>query len=325
MNRLNALTLLLCVCCITDGLFSRQADALRFHPACALGEADIATVQAVVRTRVLRWFARHRLLTAESAADMQRWAHGGGFSLHAGVLIDAPDRRGLERLLRYCARPALASERLRWDQEDERIRYTLPRPQPDGHGVLTLTPLQFLDRLAALIPPPRRHRHRYHGAFAPNAALRPLVTAQAGQPIPSHTEWPQHLDPPATAAPRRGTGPEPPRRRASYLWAALLARIYECLPLSCPHCAAPMRLIALITEPATIAPILSHLELPATPPPLAPARGPPLWETELDQTPAWDPAGHDQSLTSRVALGPVSYPDLDGELSEANDWQSDSA
>ncbi len=111
---------------------------------------------------------------------MQCWAHGGGFSLHAAILIGALDRRGLERLLRYCARPVLASERPVWDQEDERIRYTLPRPQPDGQTVLTLTPLELLDRLAALIPPPRRHRHRYHDAFAPNAALRPLLTAQAG-------------------------------------------------------------------------------------------------------------------------------------------------
>ena len=61
-------------------------------------------------------------------------------------------------------------------------------------------------------------RHRYHGAFAPNAALRPLVTAHAGQPIPPHPEWPLRLDPPATAGAH-------PRRRASYLWAALLARI----------------------------------------------------------------------------------------------------
>jgi hypothetical protein len=36
-----------------------------------------------------------------------------------------------------------------------------------------------LDRLAKILPPPRIHRHRYHGAFAPNAPLRPLVTAQA--------------------------------------------------------------------------------------------------------------------------------------------------
>jgi hypothetical protein len=66
-----------------------------------------------------------------------------------------------------------------------------------------------------------------------------------------------------------------------------------------------MRLIAFITEPATIRPILSHLDLPPTPPPLAPARGPPLYEAELDQTPAWVPAGpqpqpefeFDQTLT----------------------------
>lgn len=80
------------------------------------GQADIAAVQAVVRTRVLRWFARHQLLTVESAADMQRWAHGGGFSLHAGVAIDAPDRRGLERPLRYCARPPEASELRDYDR-----------------------------------------------------------------------------------------------------------------------------------------------------------------------------------------------------------------
>ena len=44
-------------------------------------------------------------------------------------------------------------------------------------GVIELTPLEFLDRLAALIPPPRRHRHRYHGVFAPNHPLRQAVTA----------------------------------------------------------------------------------------------------------------------------------------------------
>jgi len=40
-------------------------------------------------------------------------------------------------------------------------------------------PFEFLDRLADLIPPPRKHRHRYHGVFAPNHKLRPAVTALA--------------------------------------------------------------------------------------------------------------------------------------------------
>ncbi len=39
---------------------------------------------------------------------------------------------------------------------------------PGPSGVSELTPFEFLDRLAALIPPTRRHRHRYHGVFTPN-------------------------------------------------------------------------------------------------------------------------------------------------------------
>jgi len=38
------------------------------------------------------------------------------------------------------------------------------------------TPIQWLDRLAALIPPPRKHRHRTCGALAPNSPLRVAVT-----------------------------------------------------------------------------------------------------------------------------------------------------
>ena len=36
-----------------------------------------------------------------------------------------------------------------------------------------------LDRLADLVPPPRKHRHRYHGVFAPNHKLRRAVTSLA--------------------------------------------------------------------------------------------------------------------------------------------------
>jgi hypothetical protein len=43
-----------------------------------------------------------------------------------------------------------------------------------------LTPLELIERLAVLIPPPRRHRHRDYGVLAPNAPLRSAVTALAG-------------------------------------------------------------------------------------------------------------------------------------------------
>jgi len=51
--------------------------------------------------------------------------------------------------------------------------------RPGASGVVELTPVEFLDRLAALAPPPRKHRHRYHGVFAPNHRLRRAVTALA--------------------------------------------------------------------------------------------------------------------------------------------------
>ena len=146
------------------------AGTLRCHPATDLAEAATGTVQRRIRSRVLRIAVRHGALTPEVAADLARWGHGGGFSLHAAVRIEAEDRAGRERLLRDCARPAFASERLTWDGPDQPVRYTLPKPLPSGQTELALAPLELLDRLAALIPPPRRHRHHYAGVFAPHAS-----------------------------------------------------------------------------------------------------------------------------------------------------------
>jgi len=79
--------------------------------------------------------------------------------------------------------------------EDGRIacvRYMLPRhkaanwvgpgrgrtsTRPGANGVVDLSPFEFLDRLTDLVPPPRKHRHSYHGVFAPNHKLRSAVTA----------------------------------------------------------------------------------------------------------------------------------------------------
>jgi hypothetical protein len=291
-------------CCIPDGVFSHVDGVLRFHPA-ALREADFQAVQGRIRTRVLRAAVRHGALTEEAAEDLRHWAHGGGFSLHAGVLIEANDRAALERLLRYCARPAFASERLEvltgqgddTEQHDERIRYTFPKPMPDGQTCLTLTPLELLDRLAALIPPPRRHRHHYHGAFAPHSPLRKAVTACAGQAITREIDAADAVavaTDTARAEPTNAPLSTPARRQAAFLWVRLLARIYEVLSLVCPRCGGAMRLIAFITQPAAVGSILTHMGEPITPPPLAPrARAPPEFEdTELaltlDQSPVWD-------------------------------------
>ena len=71
------------------------------------------------------------------------------------------------------------------------------------------------------------------------------------------------------------------RSPARYLWAMLLARIYESAPLACPQCGADMRIIAFMTDDVSVRRILTHIGEPADPPRIAPARGPPTWEAEV--------------------------------------------
>ena len=254
-----------------------------FHAACGLDVQALAAVHERVRRRILRAVVRRGFIEHGDADQMGAWEHGGGFSIDAAVRIEGPDRPGLERLLRYCARPPFALEHLQQLDADHLV-YHSPKPRPEAPGTLVLTPLEFIDRIAALVPPPRAHRHRYYGVLAPNASLRVAVTALAPVPIAPST-------PPADAA---QTQEEPPHRAAArYLWAMLLARIYEAFPLACPFCHSQMRIIAFINEPSTVRKILDHIGEATQPPPITPARGPPLWEAaaaseQAGDDPQWD-------------------------------------
>jgi hypothetical protein len=66
-------------------------------------------------------------------------------------------------------RPPFALDRLR-ELDPEHLPYERTKPGPGGTGPVRLTPLELLDRLAALVPPPRLHRHRYFGVLVRMAA-----------------------------------------------------------------------------------------------------------------------------------------------------------
>ncbi len=119
--------------------------------------------------------------------------------------------------------------------------YQLLKPRHDGQTLLRLTPAEFLDRIATLIPPPRKHRHRYHGVLAPNAPLRKLVTERAGLPVIGEAVVSKEM-PKATA---KEGGEEVTGNLFASVWAMLLARIYEINPLVCLRCGGEMRIIAL--------------------------------------------------------------------------------
>jgi len=100
-----------------------------FHPAIAIDRHAIATVQANVRRRLLQSFVRRGRLAQDDAQAMAQWAHSGGFSVDGSVRIEAADRAGRERLLRYGARPPFALDRLR-ELNPERLRYEGTEPGP---------------------------------------------------------------------------------------------------------------------------------------------------------------------------------------------------
>ena len=290
---------------VLDGVFAPAQDREAFfHAASQLTPAHWLELQHVIQHRVLRYFRSQGLLDEADANGMLTWQGSGGFSVDASVRIEGDDRAGVERLIRYCARPPFALERLHAPSgirslasNDSRLVYRLPRPTPDGRTMLRLSPLELLERLAPLIPPPRVHRHRYHGVLAPNASLRAAVVA-IGRPVVPEVEigeaeptGPDPVDPVhPVGGGAGGDGPARPANPARIRWAVLLARIYGVLPLLCLGCGGQMKILAFLTNPPIVSAILLHLDLPHLPPPLSPARGPPQGDFLLDQTSGFDPA-----------------------------------
>jgi hypothetical protein len=159
--------------------------------------------------------------------------------------------------------------------------------------------------------------------LAPNSPIRAAVTALA-RPAQPAKEFVVQIEPAATGEGAPGVAPlghaisstpepaTPKRAPAHYLWAVLIARIYEVFPLLCPMCGGQMRLIAFITEGMQIRKILDHIGVDSEPPYIAPARGPPLWDDCDAQTddgvhmePDWD-------------LAPQAAPDL--EVDQRISW-----
>lgn len=302
--------------CVVDGMFEAVAGeaseqgtrttaiSVMFHPAIGIDPEAVTQAQASLRRRILRAFVGRGLLEGFEAQEMLGYKHSG-FSVDTSVCIAAQDRAGLERLLRYCARPPFALDRLRKAGSELIYRCAKQHSEPGSdrrdqrkakRGVradeLHLTPLELIDRLAALVPPPRAHRHRYYGVLAPNSPLRAAAVALgAGQTAGAGTGTAQPepggvtaaVDAMGVATVGGPSQPEPtqpalPKRSAHILWAVLIARIYEVLPLLCPLCGGQMRIIAFITYSADLRHILEHIGVETEPPRIAPARGPPLWD-----------------------------------------------
>jgi len=118
--------------------------------------------------------------------------------------------------------------------------------------------MEFVARVLAQIPDPRRHLVRYYGAYS-NATRGKREKAASANPSSPHQ------------APEDTAIPDGPYRAAlRRRWAELIRRVYEVDPLICPRCGSEMRVIGFITQPALIDRILDHLrrrdKVPRPPP-----------------------------------------------------------
>jgi Putative transposase len=114
-------------------------------------------------------------------------------------------------------------------------------PWRDGTTHLVMSPLEFMQRLAALVPRPRLHLVRFHGVLAPNAKLRAKVVPKV---MPEQEEAATEV----TAAGECGTETVQGRSRPHRIsWARLRKRAVDIDMQHGPNCGAgEPRIIAAI-------------------------------------------------------------------------------
>jgi hypothetical protein len=126
------------------------------------------------------------------------------------------ERDKLERLCRYISRPAVSEKRLSLTSAGN-IRYLLKTPYRDGTTHVIFEPLDFISKLASLVPKPKVNLTRFHSVFVgmphhPNSQYRLTVT-------PAKREKGKH----------RGDLKEdkaPDERRTAMTWAQRLKRVF---------------------------------------------------------------------------------------------------
>ncbi|NBX04415.1 MAG: IS91 family transposase [Alphaproteobacteria bacterium] len=192
----------------------------------------------------------------------RRTATVNGFSLHANLSLADPSKRAsLEKLVRYMARSSVALQRLT-RQDDGNYHYQLKSPWSRQTHVL-LSPQELMEKLCALVPPPRAHLTRFSGVLSPNAKWRGQVIADFMR-MQIETALGGEVPKPKT---KRELSPG-----EKYDWAALLKRIYKIDMKVCEKCGGKLTLKAKILNAWEAEKILTTMGLMAArPPPIKPS------------------------------------------------------
>ncbi|SIR68912.1 transposase [Fluoribacter gormanii] len=177
----------------------------------------------------------------EDMVENKVLAKESGFSLHAGVSAKSYQKEKIERLCRYITRPAVSLKRLRLS-ETGKVIYELKNPYKNGTTHIVFEPLDFIARLAALVPRPWMNLTRFHGVFAPNSKYRKAVTGYDKSSVEESS---------ATTI--------NPNQRYRMSLAERLKRVFNMDITICQHCLGNVRIIACIKDKNVIDKILAHI------------------------------------------------------------------
>jgi hypothetical protein len=207
------------------------------HEASIVGKTALGKRRGFKIRRVQKFHGREFKLPPKCASCR-------GYSLHGGIVVGARNRKGLEKLCRYIARPPLAKSRIVDDGGGE-YRILLKTPWSDGTTSIRLSLLEVMERLAALVPPPRAHQVLYHGVFAPNAKYRKEILPKYRNPKPKGKHLKLVRKEKASAISRHVP------------WSQLLWRVFGVAGWCCRNCGRLMELRAVVIRPPATTKIIN--------------------------------------------------------------------
>ena len=219
---------------------------------------DERCAELVFRKKVLDLLKDEGLLSEDREQLLLSWRHQTGFSADASVKVEPEDSAAVKRLARYILRPPVSLERMAWEEGSDEVVYTRKTSNGQPGASEHMDALDFLARVIAYIPEPRRQTMRYYGFYSNVSRGR----RRKGRDPELETHLADDDLDGMSPAERQA------RRRA---WARLIRLVYEVDPLECPRCGATMRVLSVITQPEVVDKILDHLASKG----IEPGRGPP--------------------------------------------------
>ncbi|MBK8011972.1 MAG: transposase [Deltaproteobacteria bacterium] len=216
---------------VLDGVFANEEEGPRFVECPAPTNRDLLSLAQSVFKKMEKFLAKSGYLRSESDAleeasltPLERWYVRGlaePSMLSPSRIVDV--KSTASKLCLYAARPPFAEGQLRMT-DDGRVRLTLRRPAKNGQGAIVLSPVQFLRRLAWLVPPPAQHQVRYAGVLASASKVRRAIVPRPAPVL-------------QLAFPIENMRPRVQKHRMS--WAKLLARVYSIDGERCLSCGGP--------------------------------------------------------------------------------------